>query len=229
MHRKVRQYLKKSLCGILSAAMLLTSLSVPDNTVQAAEVSAVEETEMPEESAGADEIVESGESKASEEAVEPDVMNPSEEMEAAQSNEMTETSVTETIDLKEEEETSIESVESETLEMSSTMDEKSIEEDTSLSNGSKPEETEDFDSEVLNEADETGNYIIKGDFENETEAWTIENITSRDNSADGQNIGSNSSKCMYIWSENGTNISMSQSITLGEGIYKASIEAGGNY
>lgn len=209
--------------------MLLTSLSVPDNTVQAAEVSAVEETEMLEESAGADEIVESSESKASEEAAEPDVMNPSEEMEAAQSNEMTETSVTETIDLKEEEETSIESVESETLEMTSTMDEKSIEEDTSLSNGSKPEETEDFDSEVLNEADETGNYIINGDFENETEAWTIENITSRDNSADGQNIGSNSSKCMYIWSENGTNISMSQSITLGEGIYKASIEAGGNY
>ncbi len=77
------------------------------------------------------------------------------------------------------------------------MDEKSIEEDTSLSNGSKPEETEDFDSEVLNEADETGNYIINGDFENETEAWTIENITSRDNSADGQNIGSNSSKCIY--------------------------------
>lgn len=63
MHRKVRQYLKKSLCGILSAAMLLTSLSVPDNTVRAAEVSAVEETEMSEESAGADEIVESGESK----------------------------------------------------------------------------------------------------------------------------------------------------------------------
>ncbi len=184
---------------------------------------------MSEESAGADEIVESGESKVSEEAVEPDVMNPSEEMEAAQSNEMTETSVTETIDLKEEEETSIESVESETLEMTSTMDEKSIEEDTSLSNGSKPEETEDFDSEVLNEADKTGNYIINGDFENETEAWTIENITSRDNSADGQNIGSNSSKCMYIWSENGTNISMSQSITLGEGIYKASIEAGGSY
>lgn len=81
MHRKVRQYLKKSLCGILSAAMLLTSLSVPDNTVQAAEVSAVEETEMLEESAGGDETVESGESKALEEAAEPDVMNPSEETE----------------------------------------------------------------------------------------------------------------------------------------------------
>lgn len=81
MHRKVRQYLKKSLCGILSAAMILTSLSVPDNTVQAAEVSAVEETEMLEESAGGDETVESGESKALEEAAEPDVMNPSEETE----------------------------------------------------------------------------------------------------------------------------------------------------
>lgn len=46
MHRKVRQYLKKSLCGILSAAMILTSLSVPDMTVRAAEVSVSEETEL---------------------------------------------------------------------------------------------------------------------------------------------------------------------------------------
>ncbi len=46
MHRRVRQYLKKSLCGILSAAMILTSLSVSDMTVRAAEGTVSEETEL---------------------------------------------------------------------------------------------------------------------------------------------------------------------------------------
>ena len=46
MHRRVRQYLKKSLCGILSAAMILTSLSVSDMTVRAAEDTVSEETEL---------------------------------------------------------------------------------------------------------------------------------------------------------------------------------------
>lgn len=66
MHRKVRQYLKKSLCGILSAAMVLTSLSVPDMTVRAAEVSVSDETEIP------DETKISDETKVSDEAVESD-------------------------------------------------------------------------------------------------------------------------------------------------------------
>ena len=66
MHRKVRQYLKKSLCGILSAAMILTSLSVPDMTVRAAEVSVSDETEIP------DETKISDETKVSDEAVESD-------------------------------------------------------------------------------------------------------------------------------------------------------------
>lgn len=70
MHRKVRQYLKKSLCGILSAAMILTSLSVPDMTVRAAEVSVSDETEISDETMVSDEAVESDVIKESDEAEE---------------------------------------------------------------------------------------------------------------------------------------------------------------
>lgn len=45
MRRNVKQFLRKGLCGILSAAMLFTSLSI-DTTVYAAEKEAVEETEL---------------------------------------------------------------------------------------------------------------------------------------------------------------------------------------
>ena len=37
MRKKVKQYIQKSLCGILSAAMILTSLSVPEMTAYAAQ------------------------------------------------------------------------------------------------------------------------------------------------------------------------------------------------
>lgn len=233
MHRKVRKYLKKSLGGILSAAMILTSLSVPDMTVRAAEVLVTEENKMPDEPVESDEMkvsenaAEFDEMKASEETEASGEMKAPEETEATQTSETTGAIDTEPINVKETEETSTNSIESEIQEMSSTMDEKDTEEDTSSIKDSSSEETEDFDSVILNEADENGNYVINGDFENETESWTVENITLRDNSGDKQNIGTNSSKCMYIWSENGTDISMSQSMILGEGIYKASIEAGG--
>lgn len=207
MHRKVRQYLKKSLCGILSAAMILTSLSVPDMTVRAAEVSVSDETE---------------------------------EMEETHTRETTEslseeTSIIETTETEEiQSEETTKSEEDETEETSSAMDEKETEEDVSAEKGnlilaeSEEEETQDYDSVKANRADENGNYIVNGDFENGTEPWTVENIGLRDNS-ESDSIGDNSGKCMYLWSENGASLSMSQSITLGEGKYKASIEAGGNY
>ena len=207
MHRKVRQYLKKSLCGILSAAMILTSLSVPDMTVRAAEVSVSDETE---------------------------------EMEETHTRETTEslseeTSIIETTETEEiQSEETTKSEEDETEETSSAMDEKETEEDVSAEKGnlilaeSEEEETQDYDSVKANRADENGNYIVNGDFENGTEPWTVENIGLRDNS-ESDSIGDNSGKCMYLWSENGASLSMSQSITFGEGKCKESIEAGGNY
>ncbi len=51
MRKKVKQYIQKSLCGILSAAMILTSLSVPEMTAYAAQPGGTEvTTEAPEES-----------------------------------------------------------------------------------------------------------------------------------------------------------------------------------
>ncbi len=94
MHRKVRQYLKKSLCGILSAAMILTSLSVPDMTVRAAEVSVSDETEIP------DETKISDETKVSDEAVESDEIKESdgtEESEIKSTDEVNESSTDEDV------------------------------------------------------------------------------------------------------------------------------------
>ena len=51
MRKKVKQYIQKSLCGILSAAIILTSLSVPEMTAYAAQPGRTEvTTEAPEES-----------------------------------------------------------------------------------------------------------------------------------------------------------------------------------
>ena len=51
MRKKVKQYIKKGLCGILSAAMILTSLSIPELTAYAAQED-VAETEVFEEESG---------------------------------------------------------------------------------------------------------------------------------------------------------------------------------
>ncbi len=45
MRKKVKQYIQKSLCGILSAAMILTSLSVPEMTAYAAQPGGTEISE----------------------------------------------------------------------------------------------------------------------------------------------------------------------------------------
>ena len=49
MRKKAKQYIQKSLCGILSAAMILTSLSVPSMTAYAAQADVTDETEASEE------------------------------------------------------------------------------------------------------------------------------------------------------------------------------------
>ncbi len=149
MHRKVRQYLKKSLCGILSAAMLLTSLSVPDNTVRAAEVLAVEETEMLEDTTGADETVESGESKVSEEAAEPDETKESEE--------------TITLD---------ETKEQEEIKESDEVDESTEEESESKESDSVIETVEEASDNVEEKEDDSEGIVLEADEGNETEGDT---------------------------------------------------------
>ena len=181
MHRKVRQYLKKSLCGILSAAMLLTSLSVPDNTVRAAEVSAVEETEMSEESAGADEIVEFGESKVSEEAAEPDETKESEEtITLDETKEQEEIKESDEVDESTEEESeSKEStvVESETGEFDTVKE--------TDKNFSDSDEVDTTDEKILN-IDETENCIINGDFSDDQ--WKDSKLSSWGFAGDSWNV-----------------------------------------
>ncbi len=238
MHRKVRQYLKKSLCGILSAAMLLTSLSVPDNTVRAAEVSAVEETEMSEESAGADEIVESGESKVSEEAAEPDETKESEE--------------TITLDETKEQEEIKESdeVDESTEEESGSKESDSVIETVEEASDNVEEQEDDSEGIVL-EADEgngtegdTGtqsstNLLKNGDFEAERSAennnwfppaWTVSSAWNAGFKADDQ-VGSGYGNSVSWWLESGaesSEISISQTVdNVAAGSYKISVDVAG--
>lgn len=57
MRKKAKQYIQKSLCGILSAAMIFTSLSVPELTVYAAQENEAEEMETSNEEEFGDSIV----------------------------------------------------------------------------------------------------------------------------------------------------------------------------
>ena len=50
MRKSMKQFFQKSLCGILSAAMLLSGLSIPELTAYAAEADAVGDVEITEQS-----------------------------------------------------------------------------------------------------------------------------------------------------------------------------------
>lgn len=157
MHRKVRQYLKKSLCGILSAAMILTSLSVPDMTVRAAEVSVSDETEIPDETKISDETKVSDEAVESDEIKESDGIDESDGVEASDgTKESDETKEQDEIkDSNETEESSIE--ETGTEESGSFIE---IAEDTSNSDSDEEEGSEE---KALN-IDGADGYITNGDF-----------------------------------------------------------------
>lgn len=240
MHRKVRQYLKKNLCGILSAAMLLTSLSVPDNMVRAAEVSAVEETEMSEESAGADEIVESGESKVSEEAAEPDVMNPSE---GTEEPEIKATDISTDIEKKEEasyKETDNESAENETEKTDSNETEKDSnkEIDSVEDENASMEESEvrtidadgDSDNEITHGKLENGNFEKAFTNKEEVPDWTTTGWLALTTDTSNE-VMTQKGQYLYKYYEYEQNdISISQTIkNVNTGSYTVSLETGGVY
>lgn len=151
MHRKVRQYLKKSLCGILSAAMILTSLSVSDMTVRAAEVSVSEETEIPDETKISDETKVSDEAVESDEIKESDGIDESDGVEASDGTK-------EQDEIKDSNETEESSIEETGTEESESFIE--IAEDTSNSDSDEEERSEE---KALN-VDVADGYIINGDF-----------------------------------------------------------------
>lgn len=148
MRKKAKQYIKKSLCGILSAAMLFTSLSIPDMTAYAAQADATDEVELLGEEA----------TEAAENAAEEASLEEAEEM-SSEENLSSEPEMTSEID----EEASDENdgrAESETAETETASDVESKEDEE------KAVEREEANREGASE--EGTNYIVGGDFTNLT-------------------------------------------------------------
>ncbi len=141
----------------MSAAMILTSLSVPDMTVRAAEVSVSDETEIPDETKISDETKVSDEAVESDEIKESDGIDESDGVEASDgTKESDETKEQDEIkDSNETEESSIE--ETGTEESGSFIE---IAEDTSNSDSDEEEGSEE---KALN-IDGADGYITNGDF-----------------------------------------------------------------
>lgn len=151
MRKKAKQYIKKGLCGILTAAMILTSLSIPELTAYAAQADVTEETEAFEEETGESETGFSNEEKDTAPSKEEQVSD-NETEDAAEEESVKEDSA----EQKEREE-------SETLE---TEERSGKDEETSEDKTTRDEKN---DKETDNrEAAGDGNYIIGGDFTDTT-------------------------------------------------------------
>lgn len=246
MHRKVKQYLKKSLCGILSAAMILTSLSVPDMTVSAAPSSVEESTDSADADGTADETTSR---ENDDEALGSDTVDDGEK--SVENSDDSGTSRQENEDISDEneassssEETDIEDdqnkgeSEGEDTEDGSTTETNTDEEDNS--------ETEsETDTEEIVAADEEGSdnggygTLVNGGFE-ETEqvgeiwvpiAWKLSPAYDNSNNFKLNEIDQDHGKCsLYIWKDSETEISVSQVIAnIEPGAYMVNLEAGGVY
>lgn len=209
MRKKTKQYIQKCLCGILSAAMILTSLSIPELATYAAQPDETEvSTEAPEESS----------KESSEEVVRDEKKD--EEASTPESEEKMSSSVSGT---EEDEGASLESKESETetAETESAETETASEEESETA---EKEEKEKTAKEADNRANETGT-LQNGDFSNGTDSWTVDNIaiTTDTNMSDNGNY-------LYKWGDSDYTITVSQEIqNVVAGKYTASIDAGGVY
>lgn len=173
MRRNVKQFLRKGLCGILSAAMLFTSLSI-DTTVYAAEKDAVEETELfdeeTEDSAKEDSETEDSEKEDSEKETS--------EKEDSEKETQTEEAVTEETSKEEDFETE-ENTETEISETEEAVDEskESVTTETAEEESSeekeKPAKREKDNREEEDASDNQTEYITNGDF---AEGWSGDTI-----------------------------------------------------
>ena len=249
MHRKVRQYLKKSLCGILSAAMILTSLSVPDMTVFAAPSSVAESVE----NADTDKTVEETISAANDEEV-PDTDADDSGEDGAEKNDE------DSAFQQENEETSDENNMSSAEETSTDEDQSTSETEDAVSEEDSTTETdteEESASETETETDTEENLAVNVEEKENATYGTLANggFEETKNIGDSTNalwapvpwkmnpafdgggnfklnkIDSNhGNSSLYIWKSTETEISVSQVITNMEpGAYMVNLEAGGVY
>lgn len=141
MRKKAKQILRKSLCGILCAAMLFSGISVPEFSAKAAEIEITEETAGTEETENKEESTSREESEKAQESALAEEKETEEKKENASSEEMKES------EDKAEESTSREDEKTEETKQSSAVeDEKTEETETREVEGSTKEETESSES-----------------------------------------------------------------------------------
>lgn len=245
MHRKVRQYLKKSLCGILSAAMILTSLSVPDMTVIAAPSSIAESVE----STDSDKVTDETTSMANDEEV-PDTDADNSGEDVVEKDDEGSTSQQEKEETSDENDTfsSDEETGTEGDQDTSGTEDAASEEDSTTETDTEEDDDSETDTEenlaVNVEENPTYGTLANGGFEDtkniagegESELWApipwkMAPAFDGNGNFKLNKIDNDHGKCsLYIWKDSETEISVSQVIANMEpGAYVVNMEAGGVY
>ena len=196
MRKKAKQILRKSLCGILCAAMLFSGISVPEFSAKAAEIEITEETAGTEETENKEESTSREESEKAQESALAEEKETEEKKENASSEEMKES------EDKAEESTSREDEKTEetkqsTVEENTTKEKESVDDEgTSLNKEIKEE------SEIEDEKEDLTEETISSDISENTEVNTVTldfYFYARDISQDDV-VG------LYKWTKSGSNI-----------------------
>jgi len=228
MHRRVRQYLKKSLCGILSAAMILTSLSLPDMTAQAAEMPAAEEAGILDEASEPEEAVESGETAASEGTEETQIKTTED------------TSHVERTEESSYEETNNESIENESeITDSNKKEVETVEEKNSIQTedvSMEESEAKTIEADGDSDGEVTYGKLENGDFEKvftnkeEVPDWTTSGWLAITTDTSNEIMTQKGQYLYKYYDYEQNDISLSQTIkNVSAGIYTVSLETGGVY
>ena len=169
MRKTTKQILRKSLCGILCAAMLFSGISVPEFSAKAAEIEITEETAGTEDTENKEESTSREESEKAQESALAEEKETEEKKENASSEEMKESEdKAEEITSREDEKTE------ETKQSSAVEDEKTEETETRGVEESTKEETESSEStgtqvETIEESTEVGSDLQEEEEVEETD------------------------------------------------------------
>ena len=219
MRRKLKQYMRKSLCGILSAAMILTSLSIPELTTYAAQADVTEEAEASTELSETEEEVrdEKKDDETSVSETEKEGDSVASETEEEEEDAFSESKERETVEAKSDE-----------LEKDSEEErEEAVKEESDNREGEEPDGADSSDSNQS----ET-NLLINGDFnEHNTEGtWLPTGWQTNENGGFSYTYTDDNGYVKWWSSDDNTDISISQSIeTVEAGKYIISAETQGTY
>ena len=234
MRKQVRQYFRKSLCGMLSAAMIATSLIAPNMTVFAAPQNEAgmttenEEDKLVEDTTGENETGDENQGSGLEESGDGSVGD--------KENADDENGSSETGDNVGEDDEENPDGDSEENPDGDLTDDEEEGKDKDL----KFEDENEEEEQAISLAAETGDYgeLLNGDFEeaeSDSASWNAASWTVQKDAGDGRKQATGSNNDTYVMNfygdaEKGGTFSLSQKIENVEpGIYVVSVEADGDY